>query len=49
VSKKLLKRLPLEKIKDVLRNHVFPHLNTGEMTRVDFSVKIHIDNIEGKL
>lgn len=49
VSKKLLKRLSLEKITDVLREYVFPHLNGGEITRVDFSVKIHIDNIEGKL
>ena len=49
VSKKLLKRLSLEKIKDVLREHVFPHLNGGEITRVDFSVKILVRNIEGKL
>ena len=49
VSKRLLKRIPLEKVKDILREHVFPYLNPTEMTRVDFSMEIHIDNIEGIL
>ncbi|MBW2605641.1 MAG: hypothetical protein JRE28_15265 [Deltaproteobacteria bacterium] len=47
VSKRILKRMPIEKIIDILKEKVFPFILNGEIVKVNFNVKIHFDNIEG--
>ena len=49
VNKAILKRLPVEKIIEILKNKVFPFVSIGECVRVDFNVKIYFDDIEGLL
>ena len=46
VSKKILKRLPSEKIIDILRTRVFPRITRGEIIKVDFNIKMYFENIE---
>lgn len=49
VSKQILKRLPSEKIVEVLREKVFPFITPGEIVKVDFKVRIYFEDIEGTL
>jgi hypothetical protein len=49
VNKRILKRMPAEKVIKILREKVFPYITKGEIIRVDFHVKISFDTIEGTL
>jgi len=49
LSKRILKRLPAEKIIDILRTRVFPRITRGEIIKVDFNIKMHFENIEGSI
>ena len=40
VSKAILKRLPVEKVVEILKDKVFPFVTNGECVKVDFNVKI---------
>lgn len=47
VSKRLLKRMPVENIVGILKEKVFPYITPGEVVKLDFHVRIYFDNIEG--
>jgi len=49
VSKRILKRMPIEKIIGILKEKVFPFITHGEIIKVSFNVKIYFDNIEKPL
>lgn len=49
VHRRILKRMPAEKVIEILRKNVFPYITKNECVKVDFSVKISFDNIEGTL
>lgn len=49
VNKLILKRMPAEKVIEILQEKVFPYITKGEIVRVDFHVKISFDTIEGTL
>ena len=49
ISKSLLKRIPAKKITEIIRNTVFPYISGGEIVKVDFRLKLSIENIEGTL
>lgn len=46
VEKRLLRKLPAEKIIEILRVKVFPFVAEGELMRVDFKVNISYNNFE---
>ena len=46
VNKRLLKRMPVAIILELLQHRVFPYINIGEMVRVDLDVTVQFDNIE---
>lgn len=48
VNKRILKRLPIPKIIEVLQQKVFPYITKGEIIRVDFKVKVTYEKIEVK-
>ncbi len=47
INKRILKRMPLERVLDVLRAYVFPHVSAGEAVKVDFTVRIDYTKITG--
>lgn len=49
VSKQLLKRIPAEKIVEILQENVFPHLSNCEIVKVEFNIKFFVSDIEGTL
>ena len=49
VNKRILKRLPAEKVISILRENVFPYITRGEIVKVDFVLKISFDQIEIKV
>ena len=49
INKRILKRMPAEKIIEILKQKVFPFISSGETVKVDFKVKIWYDSFEGKL
>ena len=49
VSKAILKRMPAEKVVEILKDKVFPFVTNGECVKVDFNVRIYFDSIEGTL
>lgn len=49
VNKRILKRMPAEKIIEILQERVFPYITKGEIIKVDFHVKISFDTIEWTL
>ena len=49
VNKSIMKRMPVEAIIEVLGQEVFPYISTGEIVKVDFKVKISVDNIESSV
>ena len=46
VSKRILKRMPVDKIIGILKEKVFPFITNGEIVKIVFNVKIYFDNIE---
>ena len=44
-SKKLLNRLPEEKITALLKDKVFPHIGKGDLVRVDIQVRMAFKNV----
>jgi len=49
ISKAILKRLPADKVIEILKENVFPYINTGEIVKVDFKVVLSWSGIEGKV
>ena len=49
ISKRILKRIPIEKIIAILKEKVFPFVMNGEIVKVGFNVKIYLDDIEKQL
>jgi hypothetical protein len=49
INKSILKKLPREKILQILCDHVFPFVVKGETLRVDFNVQIIQKNITGEI
>lgn len=46
INKRILKRMPVENIVEVLKEKVFPYITPGEVVRIDFNVRIYFNNIE---
>jgi hypothetical protein len=46
VNKRILSKMPKEKIIDILDDKVFPFVSEGELLKVDFRVTISYSNIE---
>lgn len=46
VNKRIVKKMPIEKIIKILSEKVFPFISEGELIRVDFKVKISFNEIE---
>ena len=46
VNKRILKKMPKEKMLAVLSEKVFPFISEGELVRVDFKVKVSYNEIE---
>ncbi len=49
ISKQILKRMPAEKVLGILQEKVFPFITPGETVKVDFNVRMCVENIEGTL
>jgi hypothetical protein len=49
INKALLKKLPKEKILDILKEYVFPFVSKGEAVKVNFNVHIFYKDITGEL
>lgn len=49
VGKHILKRIPAEKIVEILKEKVFPFITHGEIVRVDFRIRMYFEDIEGTL
>ncbi len=46
VNKRILKKMPKEKMLAILEEKVFPFISEGELIRVDFKIKISYNEIE---
>ncbi|MBB6499150.1 hypothetical protein [Pedobacter cryoconitis] len=46
VNKHILKKMPAEKVLEILNKNVFPFISDGELIRVDFKINISIENLE---
>ncbi len=49
VNKRILQRMPVKTIIDILQERVFPYIVAGESVKVDFPVKIFYEPVEGAL
>ena len=49
ISKHVLKRMPVENVIKILKEKVFPYITPGEIIKIDFSVRVYYDDIEGLL
>ena len=49
LNKRILKRMPKEEIVQILKKNVFPYIESGEIVKVNFPVKVTIKDIEGSL
>ena len=49
ISKHILKRMPVENVIKILKEKVFPYITPGEIIKIDFSVRVYYDDIEGLL
>jgi len=49
INRNILRRLPSEKIIDILRQRVFPFVGSTEIVKVDFTAKISYDSLIVKL
>lgn len=47
VNRKLLTKIPMERIMQLLQRHVFDHVAEGELIQVDLKVRISVGNISG--
>ncbi|MBU0927424.1 MAG: hypothetical protein KKA67_06720 [Spirochaetes bacterium] len=47
INKTILRKLPAERVLQILREHVFPHVSRGETLKVNFNVQIFHDSIKG--
>jgi hypothetical protein len=48
INKKIMKKLPAQKIIEILKTNVFPYISEGEAVKVDFSVAISFNSILGE-
>lgn len=46
VNKRILKRIPVTKLLDILRQKVFPYIEKGEIVKVDFKLKIVYETVD---
>ncbi len=46
VNKRILKKVPISVVIDILTKKVFPHVNIGDMVKVDLDVTVKVDDIE---
>jgi hypothetical protein len=46
INKKILSKMPADKILQILRSKVFPYVSEGELLKVDFRVTLSYVNIE---
>jgi len=46
VNKKILKRMPSEKVVQVLTEKVFPYMTKGEIVKVDLRITMTYDDVE---
>ena len=49
INKKILKRMPQEKVLNILSKFVFPYVLKGEAVKVNFSVRLSFSSIKGEL
>ncbi len=49
INRTILKRMPAEKVIEILKDKVFPYVSKGEAIKVDFTVTINFENIMGKM
>lgn len=49
INRSILKRLPLEKVLEILERLVFPRVSEGEAVKVSFSTRLTFGPIEGEL
>ncbi|MDB5274190.1 MAG: hypothetical protein JWO58_2557 [Chitinophagaceae bacterium] len=49
INKKILAKMPKDKIMEILKIKVFPFISEGELMKVDFRVTIYCLNIEYEL
>ncbi|MFC1585256.1 hypothetical protein ACFL5V_06900 [Fibrobacterota bacterium] len=49
INKKILSRLPAEKILEILEENVYPFMSKGEAVKVNFKAKLTIDGIKGEI
>jgi hypothetical protein len=49
INKSILKKLPQDKIIEILAEYVFPYVMKGESIRVNFNIQIFQRNIKGEL
>lgn len=49
INKQILKRMPVEKVVEILKEKVFPYIIPGEVVKVDFSVMIYFEDIKGTI
>lgn len=48
INKKILVKMPIERVLNILREKVFPYVSEGELVKVDFRVSVSYDLIEEK-
>ena len=46
INKRILARIPAEKVIDTLKEHVFPFISRGEAINVNFDVTISVSGLE---
>jgi len=46
INRKILKKMPLEKVMGILRDKIFPYVSKDEILKVDFQVTVHFESIE---
>ena len=45
INRRILTKIPVERIIQVLRQHVFDHVGEGELIQVDMHVRISMNNV----
>ncbi|MDO9528538.1 MAG: hypothetical protein Q7J27_05175 [Syntrophales bacterium] len=46
INKRILKRIPVDHIIDILRREVFPYISAGDTVKVDINIVTYINNIK---
>lgn len=49
INKNILKKIPADKIIEILASHVFPYVAKGESLKVNMNIQIFQNNIKGDL